>query len=363
MKAYWHLTRAQLKLFSRNRQVLFFSLFFPILLMLALGSFLGNGNQVTLSGAVLDNDRTEASSQTIDRLFAAKPLGLTAADAEREDPLERLRHGDLQLVVVIPEGYGTKVANGEPAEIEVYYDEQNMAVSELAVQYVTSVVDGISKEMTGYAPVLLTAPKAVESLDLRYIDFLVPGIIAMMIMSSNLNGVAGQISSWRERGVLRRMQSTTLKAGTFIAGQITARLLLNGMQAVIVLLIAYLVFGTQMRGSWALVLFYIVVGTLVFMSIGFIIAGLAKTPESAGPIAGLVSFPLMFLGNVFFPVRNMPEFLQPIVQALPITHLSDAIRGVMNTGAGMAELWVPTAVLCAWLIGAFFLSSRTFKWE
>ncbi|HZG87955.1 ABC transporter permease [Paenibacillus sp.] len=362
MKAYWQLTRAQLKLFSRNRQVLFFSLFFPILLMLALGSFLGNGNQVNLAGAVVDRDRTDASSGTIERLLAAKPLGLAAAEAEGE-ALERLRNGDLQLVVVVPEGYGAAVASGQPAEIEVYYDEQNMAASELAVQYVSSVVDGISKEMTGYVPAVRAAPKPVESLDLRYIDFLVPGIIAMMIMSSNLNGVAGQISSWRERGVLRRMQSTTLKAGTFLAGQITARLLLNGMQAVIVLLVAFLAFGTQMKGSWALALFYIVIGTLVFMSIGFIIAGLAKTPESAGPIAGLISFPLMFLGNVFFPVRNMPEWLQPIVASLPITHLSDAIRGVMNAGAGIAELWVPTAVLCAWLVGAFLVASRTFKWE
>jgi ABC-2 type transport system permease protein len=205
--------------------------------------------------------------------------------------------------------------------------------------------------------------QAVKSLGLKYIDFLVPGIVAMMIMSSNLNGVAGQIASWRERGVLRRMQSTTLKASTFIAAQITARLLLNGSQAVIVLLIASLVFGTNVTGSWALLLFYVVLGTLVFMAIGFIIAGLAKTPESAGPIAGLISFPLLFLGNVFFPVRNMPEFLQPFVKALPITHLSETIREVMNVGAGVTALWGETLILGGWMVAAFIVASLTFKWE
>lgn len=174
-----------------------------------------------------------------------------------------------------------------------------------------------------------------------------------MIMSNNLNGVAGQVASWRERGILRRMQSTTLRASTFIAAQITARLTLNGLQAVIVLLIGNLVFGTQVNGSWLLLLAFVIMGTLAFMAIGFIIAGLAKTPESAGPISGFVSFPMMFLGGVFFPIKNMPKFLQPIVKLLPISHLSTALRQVMNVGAGIADLWPDTLLLGGWLIVAF----------
>jgi ABC-2 type transport system permease protein len=376
MRSYWHLTKAQLKLFARNRQVLFFSLLFPILLMLALGSFLGNGNQVNLSGMLVDEDQTEMSAAAMQPLLAADAIGLEQVE-KRETALDALNRGDIQLVVIIPAGYGQAIQTVEagadagttsspaptPAKLEVYYDETNMAISQLGVQYVGGVVDAISKGVTGYAPAVELNAQAVKSLGLKYIDFLVPGIVAMMIMSSNLNGVAGQIASWRERGVLRRMQSTTLKASTFIAAQITARLLLNGSQAVIVLLIASLVFGTNVTGSWALLLFYVVLGTLVFMAIGFIIAGLAKTPESAGPIAGLISFPLLFLGNVFFPVRNMPEFLQPFVKALPITHLSETIREVMNVGAGVTALWGETLILGGWMVAAFIVASLTFKWE
>lgn len=360
--AYWQLTKAQLTLFLRNKQMLFFTMFFPILMMIGLGTMLGGGD-VSLSGYVVDEDVTEASAEVREALLGDEALGLSERE-ERESALEALRNGDTQLVVVLPAGFGATLAAGEAvAKVEVFYEEQNMTVSQLGVQYVSGVVDGISKSLTGYTPAVDVASQPVESLGLRYVDFLVPGILAMMIMSTNLNGVAGQISSWRERGVLRRMQSTTLKARTFIAAQITARLILNGLQAVIVLLIAALIFGTQVSGSWALVLFYIVLGTLVFMSIGFIIAGLAKTPESAGPIAGLISFPLMFLGNVFFPVRNMPDFLQPVVQALPIVHLSDALRGVMNVGAGLGTLWSETLILGGWLVAAFAVASWTFKWE
>ncbi len=360
--AYWQLTKAQLTLFLRNKQMLFFTMFFPILMMVGLGTML-DGGDVSLSGYIVDEDATEASADVASALLEVEALGMTSADG-REAALEALREGDTQLVVVLPSGFGATLSEGgDAAKVDVYYEEQNVTVSQLGVQYVSGIVDGISKSMTGYEPAVAVDAQPVESLGLRYIDFLVPGILAMMIMSTNLNGVAGQIASWRERGVLRRMQSTTLKARTFIAAQITARLILNGLQAVIVLLIAALIFGTQVSGSWALVLFYIVLGTLVFMSIGFIIAGLAKTPESAGPIAGLISFPLMFLGNVFFPVRNMPDFLQPVVQALPIVHLSDALRSVMNVGAGMGTLWSETLILGGWLVAAFAVASWAFKWE
>jgi ABC-2 type transport system permease protein len=368
MKAYVQLTIAQLRLFARNRQVLFFTLFFPILLMLALGSFLGGGNQINLSAIIVDQDKSEASAAVIGAFGVQSAVQVKPLDSDKE-ALEALKQGDTQLVVVIPAGYGKQLAaagtgaSTVPAEVLMYYDEKNLAVSQMGITFVNGIVDGISKQAAHYSPVAAVNAQPVESLGLEYIDFLVPGIVAMMIMSSNLNGVAGQIASWRERGVLRRMQSTTLKARTFIAAQITARLLLNGSQAVIVLLIGWLVFGTQVMGSWPLLLFYVILGTLVFMSIGFIIAGLAKTPESAGPIAGLISFPLMFLGNVFFPVKNMPEIIQPIVRGLPITQLSDALREVMNVGAGLTDLWVQTLWLTGWLVVSFIVAAYSFRWE
>ncbi|WP_199614197.1 ABC transporter permease [Paenibacillus alkalitolerans] len=361
MRGYWQLTLAQLRLFARNRQVLFFTLFFPILLMVALGSFSGNGG-VNFAAVVVDEDGTEASEAVV-AAFLLQSAVPTEQDDDRESALDMLKRGDMQVVVVVPAGYGERLGAGNGAALETYFDEKNMAASQLGVTFVNGVADGLSKQITGYKPVVTVDAKPIQSLGLKYIDFLVPGIVAMMIMSTNLNGVAGQIASWRERGVLRRMQSTTLKARTFISAQITARLLLNAAQAMIVLLIASAVFGTQVRGSWLLLLFYVVLGTLVFMSIGFIIAGLAKNPESAGPIAGLISFPLMFLGNVFFPVRNMPEIMQPFVNALPITHLSESLREVMNVGIGMTGLWVETLIMLGWLLVSFVAASLTFRWE
>jgi ABC-2 type transport system permease protein len=364
MRGYVQLTIGQLRMFSRNRQVLFFTLFFPIFLMIMLGSFLGKGNDISYQGAIIDKDQSAASISFIEMLLNSLAGDNIERAADQEKALHALKQGDQQLVVVIPEGYGKALMEGESgAKIELYYDETNQMASEFGKLSVAQVADGMSKEMSGYVPLITIEEMGVQSVDLEFIDFLVPGIVAMMIMNNNLNGVAGQIASWRERGVLRRMQSTTLTAATFIASQITARLVLNGLQAVIVLLVGNLFFGTQVNGSWLLLLGFVVIGTLAFMSIGFIIAGLAKTPESAAPIAGLISFPLLFLGGVFFPIDNMPEFLQPIVNLLPISHLTTALRQVMNVGADLSTLWNEALLLGGWMLAAFIIATRTFKWD
>ncbi|AYC30272.1 ABC transporter permease [Paenisporosarcina cavernae] len=364
MRAYGQLTLAQLRIFMRNKQVLFWTLAFPIFLMVMLGSFLGNGNSMSVQLAIVDEDNTEASKGLQDALQKTTGLELEKL-ASASDAKAAVKNGDSQLALVIPKGYGdsTKTAGSSTFELPILFNETNLTVSQLGLTLVNSVIDGISKAQVNYSPSLVTAPEGVESVELEYIDFLVPGILAMMIMSNNMNGVAGQIAAWRERGILRRMQGTTLRASTFISAQITARLVLNGLQAIIVLLVANLIFDVKVSGSWFNLLLFVILGTLAFMAIGFIIAGIAKTPESAAPIAGFLSFPMLFLGGVFFPISNMPEFLQPIVEILPIAHLTHALRETMNVGTPITDLGLEVLILFAWLVGAFFVASRTFKWE
>lgn len=366
MKAYWQLTLAQLRIFSRNRQVLFFTLLFPLILMVALGTFVGNGGGVSISVTVVDNDDTNTSEEIVSLLKENEALVVKESN-DLPTALDRLEKGDVQIVMELPVGYGDSVSaikENEPSySLPVYYNETNMSASELGLTVVNATIDEWSKQVTNYTPIVEIESKGIRALDLGYIDFLVPGIVAMMIMSNNMNGVAGQISAWRERGILRRMQGTRLKASTFIAAQISARLVLNGLQALLVLAVASLIFGVNVSGSWLVLIGFVILGTLAFMALGFIIAGIAKNPESAGPIAGFATFPMLFLGGVFFPISNMPDFLQPIVNILPIAHLSTALRETMNVGTPITGLWVEILILSGWTIVAFFIASRTFRWE
>ncbi|MGR3762875.1 ABC transporter permease [Rossellomorea sp. NS-SX7] len=363
MRAYWQLTLAQLRIFARNKQVLFFTLLFPVILMVALGSFVGGGNSLSLTAGVVDKDKTDASKELKDLFY--KNEGIETADYDTtKKGKEAVENGDIQLLIEIPKGYGDSLKDRDGAfSVPVYYNEKNLTTAELGLTVVNGIIDQYSKDLVDYKPLVTIEKVGIEALNIRYIDFLVPGIVAMMIMSNNMNGVAGQISAWRERGILRRMQGTRLKASTFIAAQISARLLLNGTQALLVVLIANLIFDINVAGSWLALIFFIVLGTLAFMALGFIIAGMAKNPESAGPIAGFVSFPLLFLGGVFFPINNMPDLIQPVVKVLPIAHLTSALRETMNLGTSILALGTETLILGIWLVGGFMVASWVFKWE
>lgn len=364
MKAYYQLTLAQLRLFLRNRQALIWMMLFPFFFMFIFGLLFENDRPTTYKLSIVDLDQSAVSKQ-MKQTFQQQDLFQISSDQQVETAQEKVKKGEVDLLMVFPKHFSTHVNNKQhsPASVEVYYNNSNVAQVRTALTIIEGNIDAVSKKITQYQPVIKTKTKEISGLSLTYLDFLVPGIIAMQIMSNNMNGVAGQIASWRERGVLRRMQGTTLTASTFIASQITARLVFNGLQALLLLLVGFLVFDVSIHGSITLVILFIILGTLTFMSIGFIIASLAKTPESAGPIAGFLSFPLMFLGGVFFPISNMPSYLQPIIKAIPISHLSTAFREIMNVGTPLTELLPEVGWLCAWLVAGFVIATRLFKWE
>ncbi|MEW9031476.1 MAG: ABC transporter permease, partial [Planifilum fimeticola] len=280
MKAYLQLTKAQLLLFARNRNIVIWTLFFPIFMMLALGNLVGDGMRFQVKVAVADEDGSAASRQFVGELEKTEGIDLVPSS---EGGGEMIRSGEADLVIVVKKGFGRRVASPEEGEtarlIALYYDKGNPAVAEIGTALIRQTVDRLNKRLVRFQPVIGVEEINVQSRPMSYIDFLVPGILSLMIMSNNLNGVAGTIASWRERGILRRMQGTPLSSATFIAGQITARILLNAVQAIAVLLVAYFVFDVHVYGSWAALIFFILLGTLTFLSIGFIIASLARSPE------------------------------------------------------------------------------------
>lgn len=360
MNGYVQLVLAQWRLFLRNRQALFWTLLFPIFLMLLLGSIFSGGPS-TFKAVLI----TEESSPEVSGLIAeieSLPLVDLETLSSVEEGKKLLVENQVDVVLVVSQGF-TGLLKEDKAQLEVIFDETKQSVSREALATINQGMEQFNQKYKGYV-----APIALEALPLKgktlsYVDFLIPGILAMSIMNNNLQATAGTISSWRERGILRRMQATPLKRSTFAAAQMTARLGLGLFQAFFILLVGVLAFGTQLNGSILLLSFVVLLGTLTFMSMGFVIASLAKTPEAAAPIATIVSFPMIFLGGVFFPIRNAPAFLEPIITIIPITYLVEAIRGIMNIGLGLVDIQRDIYVLTAWLVVSFAISSKYFRWE
>ena len=159
------------------------------------------------------------------------------------------------------------------------------------------------------------------------------------------------------------LAATPLRPATLISAQMVARLVLSVAQAAVLLAVAMLFFKVQVYGNWGALSLVIVVGALSMMAIGFIVGSFARSEEVAQSIVFLISFPMMFLCGSYFSVAGAPSFLQPVINFLPLTHLNDALRQVINNGASLAAIQSDVLILLAWTVVGLILATRAFRWS
>ncbi len=204
--------------------------------------------------------------------------------------------------------------------------------------------------------------ESVASRDLGYIDFLVPGIVGMTVMQLGIFGVAFGFVQLKRTGALRRLFATPTSPAYFLSAQVASRLVLGYVQVVILIGIG-IWFGLQMFGDYATLVVIVLIGSAIFLAVGFAIAGWAKNEDQAAPVANLVSLPMMFLSGVFFPREAMPDVLASVTQYMPLTYVNEALRAVVNEGAGLLSLGPQLLGMGVWVVITFVLAVRMFRWE
>ena len=205
--------------------------------------------------------------------------------------------------------------------------------------------------------------QTVSGEEIRYVDWLIPGVLGMNIMFSSLFGVGYVIVRYRKNGVLKRLKATPLTAFEFLAAQVVSRLWL------IVLLAMLVYFGTdlfvdfRMYGSYLNLLLVLILGTLSMISLGLIVAARMVNEEAANGLLNLMSWPMMLLSGVWFSLEGSPAIVQQFALLLPLTHVTNAARAVMIDGAGLVDIGVPLLVLLAMTVLFMTIGARTFRWE
>jgi len=246
-------------------------------------------------------------------------------------------------------------SNADPAQAQV-----SQGLLQQAVGQALFAPAGAGGNPGGFAAPLTF--ESLESRDLGYIDFLVPGIVGMTIMQLGLFGVAFGFVQLKRSGALRRLFATPTSPAYFLSAQVLSRLIIGIVQVAILFAVG-LWFGLQMFGDYATLLVIVLFGSAIFLAVGFAIAGWAKNEDQAAPVANLVSLPMMFLSGVFFPRDAMPEFLQGVTQFMPLTYVNEALRSVVNDGAVLSSLGPQMLGMAVWLVITFVLAVVLFRWE
>jgi ABC-2 type transport system permease protein len=364
-----------LKSFSREKSAVFFTIAFPIILILVFGTIFMNQDNVSFELYVQDLDQTTSSAQLVKTLALDGRFEIVPVDPVI-NATEYARDKKVNLVLVIPTGYQRALiqrlglVGGVPSAafrnsdasvtITYVYDASSSSVSP-KMQALQSALEVVNQGMSGEPPFIRSAETSILARKFRFIEFFVPGIIAMSVMTSSLSGAVSMNAELRQKGVIRKLSTTPITHSDWVLSNILYQVILAVIAATAILLVSYAVFNVSLRiDAWLPT--FIVLEVFAFAGIGMILTRVAKEAESAMAAANAIMYPMMFLSGSFFPLEMMPGFLQKIARILPLYYGNEGLRAAMVFADNMA------ALRCSVIIGVFaavvfLVGIMTTKWE
>ena len=347
-----------IKSFYREKPAVFFRLAFPVILILVFGTIFMDRDDVSYDLRVQDLDQTKASARLIQAIKLSRHFNLSVI-APDVDAAEYVKDNKTNLVVRIPEGFQgslmRRAVPGNPdafATVEIVYDPSSNAVSS-KLQALDAMLAAINQEMSGRPPLIRSTATSILAKKYRFIEFFVPGIIAMTVMSASLFGAVNVNAELRQKGVLRKLSTTPITRSDWILSNILYQFILAALATVVILLVSYAVFHVSLRiNVWLAV--FVVLDVFAFVGLGMMLTRVAKDAESSAAAANALMFPMMFLSGTFFPVEMMPGFLQKVARLLPLYYVNEGLRAAMVSGDNMAAMKY-AAVIAVFAAAVFVL--------
>jgi ABC-type multidrug transport system permease subunit len=335
------LTRARIRELTREPEAIFWVFVFPILLTAILGLAFRSRPPDALPVAIVDSPQAAARLAALSRTGDLAPRVLTA-DAARA----ALTRGRVVLVI-----------SGDAVPSYSYDATQpESRTARLAV-------DAALQRDAGRTDAFTPAHTEVTEPGARYVDFLVPGLLGMNIMGTGMWGIGFSLVVARNGNLLKRLVASPARRSHLLGAQLTSRLIFLVPEAGALLLFSYFVLGVPLRGSVVVLAAIALLGALAFSGLGLLTAARPRTIEGVSGLMNLVMVPMWIFSGIFFSTERFPAAMQPFVQALPLTALNDALRGIMLEGSSLVSLVPELAILTAWGLVSFLLALKFFRWQ
>lgn len=417
---------ATIKMTLRNRQVLFWTMFFPVFMMLLFGAMFNTSDR-TFEIGLVNQSNSKAAKQLVKAVKKVKAFKISEKGEEKEK--KALQDGKRVAVIIIPKslkdlpkvnplranvsqalgkpkvkvaavvplqqapemtdkrlidkksaklnksaspnGLGaTNILNQplrlkkpKPVKLKVLYNENKAQDAQIVSTVISQITAKFNLIANQASEVLLVKQEAYKSKNLKYIDFLLPGLLAMSLMMGGVVGIATGVTTLREKGVLKRLLLTPLKPATFFISQIITRMLIALGQTAVMILLGIVVYNLHFFGNIFTLVVVICFGATVFLVLGLVMSGIAKSVETVEPMSRALTMPMIFLSGVFFPTELMPSWLQPVSKAMPLYYMAESLRKVITEGASLTSIFNYLLILFTWGIAGLILTAKTFRWE
>jgi len=335
------LTLARVREFFREPEAMFWAFVFPLVLTLALAAAFPSAADRPVVVGLVPGSHAAATRRALDAAPGLRVVELAPADERRA-----LRDGTVHIVVVADD---PPTYRYDPAQ-----DGSHRA---------RLAVDDALKRAGGRVDPWRAAEERVTVPGSRYVDWLIPGLIGMGIMTNGLWAVAFPIVNARLRKLLKRLMASPMQRWEYLLAQMLGRLIFLAPEATLPLAFGSLALGMPIAGSYAVIALVVLVGALAFAAMGLLLGSRPRTIEGVSGLVNAFQLPMWLLSGVFFSSANFPGVLQPVIHALPLTALNDALRAVILDGAGVAAVWRELALVSAWGAVSFGLALKLFRWR
>ena len=357
------LTLANLKMMARNRQAIFWALFFPLMLVVVFGLIDFNGVGVA-DVAVIDQSGGPRAELLRERLSEIEFLDLEIEDTSPSEARDKVEDGNLGYLIIIPELFDDPAGQAQvarPAPVTLVYSTRNPDRNQIVDASVRNLVSDIRSDGAPVIPSQLLTAEVIEVPEVDYFDNVLLGLLALGIMTNSIISIAVRISTFRNQSILKRLLVTPLSIWKFFAAEIAAHVLLAMVQAGIILALGVFVFGGHVHGNILGVLAVTALGSVVFLNIGFILSAWAKSPAAASGMGNAVALPMMFLAGTFFSTAALPWILPQLSLALPLTPMLAALREIAIDGEPIWDTWPYLAAMGGWVVVTALAAVKVFK--
>ncbi len=332
------------KQFFRSPGSVFWTIAFPVMLILIFGAIFAGTGVSSYDLYVQDQDDSPISHMYIDGLEATGVLNVHMVPAG-EDANSFIERNSVVNMLIIPDGFGNAFASRQPVELTLRQDSTSGS-SMAVLTAVNAVTQQANINASGGQDFITVQRGSIISEDFSYIDFFLPGTIGLMVMMIAVQSIVGYQTRFRNNGIFRKLATTPMNNAEWLAGMMLWMLVMVGISVVAIMATGMLVYNVQMSID-LMSIAMIIVATGLFTAIGMIISQFVKDEEVAGTAAGAITFPMMFLSGSFFPLESMPEYLQSVAQVLPLTYVNNGLRDAMvygNDAGAMSNLLIVAAM-------------------
>jgi ABC-2 type transport system permease protein len=370
---------------SRNRMGLMMLILMPLFMMGMVGFIFPSNSGISHVPVALANLDAAQGNTSLSTKFVAQLEALNnetgmmdlSTVGSAADVKSNIQNGQQSAGIIIGNNFTSNLKTGKQAEVTIVTDQSSPQTASLVQSVLTKVIEQMGTQTATYGlnqtyktplnySLAQIVPYNVQTTGIvpgqtNYFQFVAPGIMAMVVMMSIMTGLPHAISYEREIGTLDGMLAAPVHRMSILGGKVIAQTTRGMLQGIMILVLSIVLFGVVVQGSIALVLGLLLLSVFSLVGLGILITSFASTEETATMIMMTLTFPMMFLSGVFFPLQQMPQFMQVIAQFLPLTYAVSALRRVVVLGAGVPA--ISTDIIILFGFGIVLLSVALFSFE